>query len=348
MRLTLRLAIGFAVVVVSALIVGVAAKPRGVASPTSAVRVSPVSSNVKMESRGIDSRPLSEQAVSSDNEQGPSNETPEEAPIRDVGSPEKAAQEKPRTESDLIEYLRLGNVPYSRIEEDLGQESLPILYRILTDRQYLRDWPRAATAIAYLGENQRSYRAILDYIRRYDSWEGLPGKEGAFLCLAKTGAIWLLSLVGGQEGERILQTMLRDPAYVEDLLADWIKYPNFAETIGPHNHFIMEARGAAARGLVLTRKETSIELVREAHVAALENSRKADEQLSKIPAPTDEDIGAATYEDQLYNRMVNALAIDRYIKSHSVASYLDSANSEHLQRELRQLRYQIRGEDGNI
>jgi len=262
---------------------------------------------------------------------------------RTVEARETSGSTSPRptkTKEEILEYLRSNGLRYATLTHDLGVESLPSLYAILSERTHFLDWNRVATAIAYLGENTRSFEVLVDYVQRFDDWQLLPDADGIQLIWGKAKAFRLLGLAGGIQGDRLMASVLTSPEKTEAFLAKWIGYP-IPRGFGDRSRIVREARCAAALGLVFTQRDEDIELVRAMHRRSSDDSWEAELATRRGSGSVDDN----TRKYELYIGIVHAIAVNDYIKSQGLSDYLDKLPGDQLRYTLRELEREIEASD---
>jgi hypothetical protein len=252
---------------------------------------------------------------------------------------------KEHSRADILSFVRSkGEHVYRMTRSTLGTKSLPILYELLKDRDCLQDWNTLAPVIAYLGPRPESFKALVDYVQRRDSTEGLQKNDRIGLVMGKARAVRGLALAGGNEGKRLLASLLVEDGYAEDFLKAWIHNPRDESGVD-YQRITGEVRGSAAHGLVLTRSADGLQVVKDMHLRMLAESRATEAKIQESSSGSQADIMSASYINALYSRITGALAANVYIDQHGVQDYLDAWGSMELTEMVGRIQHEIELKD---
>lgn len=240
------------------------------------------------------------------------------------------------------EYVRLLVSPpefsYSRAKDELTAADLSILYDVLDDLDEYESWGSAATAIGALGENDESYRVILDYIKRPQQFSELANhaefdeSQLTNFLMDKILALRWLPFLSRKEGTELLQTILSNGDSAESFLEYWNK-DEIPNGFGDIRRAATQLRVAAAMGLIFRGGEENVIVVRKQFDAI-------NKLVNDIPGPNEPQVS----EDEmlangrlliLQSNLVEALAIAGYIEQHSAEEYLIESGSAEVRTEIR-------------
>jgi beta-lactamase regulating signal transducer with metallopeptidase domain len=163
----------------------------------------------------------------------------------------------------------------------IAKDRLPVLHKMLEDRAYASCWHNVARLIGYVSNDTNSVPVLLRYFerdegRKFDSIDSLSGK------------IWTLVFVGqigGPVADSVLRQALTDEGAAR-LAKSWIDGPLVPNTPfwGDRNTVVTYIRSCAANGLVLSRKQENIDIVKHLYEdckTGKENSQLLEQHLAE-------------------------------------------------------------------
>ncbi|MHC4498355.1 MAG: M56 family metallopeptidase, partial [Planctomycetota bacterium] len=171
----------------------------------------------------------------------------------------KLDEPPPITEEDFRNQACKGMV-FQNAQRLIAKDKLPLLHKMLEDEAYASCWHNVARLIGYISNNPNSVPVLLHYFKRaddpdFDSIDSLAGK------------IWTLVFVGqigGPQADSVLRQALTDEGAAQ-LAKAWINGQLVQDTPfwDDRNSVITFIRSCAANGLVLSRKQENIDIVRQ-------------------------------------------------------------------------------------
>jgi len=221
--------------------------------------------------------------------------------------------------SDPRKFIRLkwhSGMPYKTARRLIKEDKLPLLYEMLEDKSYAPYWHKVARLIGYISDDPCSVPVLLQYFQRDDSWNwksvdrttGIPRLMGKISALA-----WI-----GKNRAGIADIILRQAVTeksAEKLAADWIgdNLVQGSSTFKSKENVVALIRNSAAKGLVYSGKRENIEIVK------------------KLYAQEDAYCRTNRKTSTLHNGLVEAMAIEDFIREKSLESLLNTFGaSNHL------------------
>jgi beta-lactamase regulating signal transducer with metallopeptidase domain len=163
----------------------------------------------------------------------------------------------------------------------IAKDKLPVLHKMLEDEAYASCWHNVARLIGYVSNDTNSVPVLLRYFEReegpkFDSIDSLSGK------------IWTLVFVGqigGPVADSVLRQALTDEGAAR-LAKSWIDGQLVPNTPfwGDRNSVITYIRSCAATGLVLSRRQENIDIVKRLYAdckTGKENSPLLEQHLAE-------------------------------------------------------------------
>ncbi|MHC4362288.1 MAG: DUF1573 domain-containing protein, partial [Planctomycetota bacterium] len=161
----------------------------------------------------------------------------------------------------------------------IAKDKLPLLHKMLEDEAYASCWHNVARLIGYISNDPNSVPVLLHYFKRadgpnFDSIDSLAGK------------IWTLVFVGqigGPQADSVLRQALTDEGAAQ-LAKAWIDGQLVPNTPfwDDRNSVITFIRSCAANGLVLSRKQENIDIVKRLYAdckTSKENNQLLEQSL---------------------------------------------------------------------
>jgi hypothetical protein len=157
--------------------------------------------------------------------------------------------------SDLKEYIKLGDVLYSRTREMFGKDSLPLLYELLKDDAYAPYWHTVAQVIGFISDDPNSVPVLLNYFQRDDGAKN-------FSMSSKIWSIAWMGKIGGSLADSVLKKALTEEG-ARELVKDWIDEELWQDKFfQEHKDIIIPTiRYNALKGLVFSGKQENLDFV---------------------------------------------------------------------------------------
>ncbi len=256
--------------------------------------------------------------------QGRSNSKLERPESQDTSSLADANDEQ-LVQEKIISIIggedRIGIRSYPFVTKRADAAIVPVLRDFLNDEAYRNRWGMIANMIAWLSDKNdaASVDAILDYVRRPDIWtrEEIPYPLNPYY--QKSSVLRYLGLFQASSATRALRTAFT-PAGAEELVKSWIdNQGNIGRSVGPIQ--ISTVRGFAALGLVLTREERNIALVRDEYEAYAHKTQLTKYVVGEL---TEEE----TLELDLFDGLSIAMGHEAMIRDLGLKEYLRIIDSE--------------------
>ncbi len=220
--------------------------------------------------------------------------------------------------SDPRKFVKLkwhSGMPYKTARRLIKEDKLPLLYEMLEDKSYAPYWHKVARLIGYISDDPCSVPVLLQYFQRDDSWNwksvdrttGIPRLMGKISVLA-----WIGKNRAGLADIILRQAVTEKSA--EKLAADWIgdNLVQGSSTFKSKENVVALIRSSAAKGLVYSGKRENIEIVK------------------KLYAQEDAYCRTNRKTTTLHNGLVEAMAIEDFIREKSLESFLNIENSNYL------------------
>jgi hypothetical protein len=181
----------------------------------------------------------------------------------------------------------------------LGPEAAPVLAGMLRDAQYRVQWFRISEALGYVGDDQATADALMEYAGRPEDWSAWDKKSDLyFAAMGKIRALEWIGRIGGEKAEAFLKEALTADG-AKALVKSWAQSSPFPEAVRGGAASAEELiRGRAAKGLIFTGKPENIALA----MSVYEKEHKQ--------------VMATGESGQFYSGLVSAAATADYIADH--------------------------------
>ncbi len=209
---------------------------------------------------------------------------------------------------DPDRFVRLSfshGIPLRATQEVLDRDDLPRLYAILKDPDQSAYWEKAAAIVGMIGTDAKSAKELMDFAKRPIDWAVITNEQRATThVIAKASVVrWLGRMKDAGADEALLRLLSPDGA--NELVKHWIDDPSLPRWGRDRAQVLGMVRGSAAIGLVLTGKKEHAARVEEAY-----------QQVATLPV--------SPANGELYNQLVDAMAIKRLIADEGVDGYEQS------------------------
>ena len=118
---------------------------------------------------------------------------------------------------DPFTFMQQGwphGMPYTEAKALIDPTSLPRLHAALKDPAQATNWSKIAVLIGYLGNDQNSARAIIDYIRRVEDWAHVPVERQYFQAVLKVQClVWAGKMNDKATGATVWEERMELPPY---------------------------------------------------------------------------------------------------------------------------------------
>ncbi len=201
------------------------------------------------------------------------------------------------------QYDRIAWIEKFKLEDASG------LCQILDDTNHVQHWYDILELMAHQPPTLEGTQCIIRYITRWDDFSNLGVVDPARHFYTKITALTLLGIIGDQESIEFL-TKLTSEKYIKSAVAEWDR-----KMITPTQRFkgqkeiIEMIQGHAFIGLVVAQDQHAINNVSQLYTS-YKNLYTQSDSMNGLP------------RDKLYYRIVDALAINDFIKKNGKAQYL--------------------------
>ncbi len=207
--------------------------------------------------------------------------------------------------------------------------SAPLLKKMLANPAYKNRWMYISKLLLWScdKDDEAAAAAVLDYIRRPDTWSRAEVRDPFRHYNAKAVALEYLGLLKTESARAALRGAFAQEG-AEKLISAWIDLPHDVEFIGnPHEFYVSSIRRSAATGLVLSREPKSVALVRERFEEFVHKTQWA--VYRKGVAEAEMDRAESEYlllaDAMMEHDMINDLGLERYLRIHDTEASIHLA-----------------------
>jgi len=213
-----------------------------------------------------------------------------------------------RKYSDPREFVKqrwISGLPYGQVQHLIKVDSLGMLYTMLKEPGYSKQWTMIAAMICFISDDPNSLGEVIDYVQRSreESFDG-------FDVVGKSKILMWVGLIPGAASDSLLRATLGEDG-AKRLAQAWIESTEYYSDTLSRERLIGLIRGSAAVGLVHAQRKDGIALVeqlyREEHVRCKKNR----------------------HSTEFYHQLVSAMAIRDLIGEIGMSQYLHLQGTQH-------------------
>jgi hypothetical protein len=194
---------------------------------------------------------------------------------------------------------------YKHAKRLITKDKLPILYKMLKDKNYASEWAKVATLIGYVSDDPCSVPVLLEYIKRDDKWNWNVADRATSIgrLLGKISALIWIGKIGGEQANIILKNSATEQGAAQ-LAKNWIE-GQLPTSVKSKEEIIDYIRSNAVMGLIYSRKPENIEIARQLFTKEEARCRKNRE------------------ETEFYRGSASAIAIQDFAEENGFDTYLN-------------------------